>query len=495
MNKTTAQPAIHIPVKPLRSYQRGLFQAWKQGIRKYIMVLPRRAGKDYTCLSFVAMRALQRVGYYFYMFPTLAHARKALWRNIDASGKPYIDAIPSSLIAAINQTEMSITLRNGSIIQCIGSDNIDRIVGVAGQGFVLSEAALHDPRSVDLIRPILTENPNCFLMLNGTPRGRHSWFYRTFEYAKTDKANWYAAYETADSIFRDAPGENGSPVLPREAIEQAIKEGMDPVRARTEFYCDWSSELSGAYYGDLMEQAETEGRITDVPWNPQLPCISSWDLGLRDSMCILFAQWDGQFLNIIDAVEDKTGKGLEYWIHEVKQVRRYNYSLHIAPHDIKVRELRDGKSRLEIARNLGIDFQVAPNLPIQDGISYVRGTLPRIRFDRTRCAGLVSALNNYCREWNEDREVFADKPLHNSASHYSDSLRYLCLAYDLADPGRWKEYPDAAGTHTSVWDNSEPSDGERRNAVGGFISQEREFSLEPVENINPATARVQRWYR
>jgi hypothetical protein len=443
MNKS-----IHIPVKPLRSYQRGLFEAYKAGKRRFMMVLPRRSGKDFAALSFVAMRALKKRGAYFYCLPTQAHSRKSVWRNIDAQGRSYLDAIPPELIADMNQTEI-----------------------------VLSEGALHQSRSVDLIRPILTANPDAWMLINGTPRGKFSWFYRLFDYAKTDPAVWYVAYETADTIFKDGKGEDGSRVLTKEAIEQDIREGMSPDRVRSEYFCDWSSELSGAYYGDLMEAMEADERITDVPWNPHSPVITAWDLGVRDAMSTIFAQWDGTCLNVIDAMEDRQGRGLESAIHEVKEARRYNYSLHIAPHDIKVREQRDGKSRLEVSREFGIDFTVAPNLPIQDGISFVRGMLPRVRIDR-KCKGLIEALSNYSREWNDEREVYSNKPLHDSCSHYADAFRYLCLAYDQADPNRWNP-TTCSGMDEPIF--GDPNDDEpRRNPLGGFISSNKSYSVEPV---------------
>ena len=48
--------------------------------------------------------------------------------------------------------------------------------------------------------------------------------------------------------------------------------------------------------------------------------------------------------------------------------REYLYDSHYAPHDIEVRELGSGKSRREIAWDLGINFRVVPKLPIDDGI-------------------------------------------------------------------------------------------------------------------------------
>ena len=54
-------------------------------------------------------------------------------------------------------------------------------------------------------------------------------------------------------------------------------------------------------------------------------------------------------------------------------------------HDIAVRELGSGKSRLETARTMGIVFQVAPNVSIDDGIQAARAIMPRCWFNQDHC--------------------------------------------------------------------------------------------------------------
>ena len=59
--------------------------------------------------------------------------------------------------------------------------------------------------------------------------------------------------------------------------------------------------------------------------------------------------------------------------------RGFCYGRHLAPHDIRVRELGTGQSRLESAARLGIRFDIAPSLPLADGIDAVRRALPLVR--------------------------------------------------------------------------------------------------------------------
>ncbi len=61
-----------------------------------------------------------------------------------------------------------------------------------------------------------------------------------------------------------------------------------------------------------------------------------------------------------------------------------------------------------------------------DAIECVRTTLPRIYIDSVRCSKLINALRNYRKEYDSERKVYNNKPLHDINSHYADSLRHFC---------------------------------------------------------------------
>jgi hypothetical protein len=86
-----------------------------------------------------------------------------------------------------------------------------------------------------------------------------------------------------------------------------------------------------------------------------------------------------------------------------------------------------GKSRLEVARELGIRFRVAANLRIDDGIEAVRTTLPKCYFDEKKCSHLIEALRQYRKDFDEKHKVFRDRPLHDWTSHPADAMRYLAV--------------------------------------------------------------------
>jgi len=196
---------------------------------------------------------------------------------------------------------------------------------------------------------------------------------------------------------------------------------------------------SGSYYGKLLQAAEAADRITRVPVEPSLLVNTAWDLGVADSTAI----WFFQFLPVGHAGEwrfvdyyEASGESLAHYA-QILTAKGYRYGVHIAPHDIAVRELGSGKSRLETAAQLGINFRVCPQQPVSDGIEAVRQVLPVAWFDREKCKTGLQCLWGYQREWDDVMGCFKDKPRHDWTSHGADAMRYAAVGYyrsvDLSD--------------------------------------------------------------
>ena len=74
----------------------------------------------------------------------------------------------------------------------------------------------------------------------------------------------------------------------------------------------------------LIETARKEGRIGKVPYEPQLPVLTAWDLGVGDSTAIWFLQQSGREVRAIDYYE-ADGEGLAHYA-KVLQDRGYVYA-------------------------------------------------------------------------------------------------------------------------------------------------------------------------
>ena len=192
----------------------------------------------------------------------------------------------------------------------------------------------------------------------------------------------------------------------------------------------------GAYYNLEMRDARVEGRIGVVKYEPRLPVVTAWDLGIGDSTAIVFAQFHGAETRIIDFYEN-SGVGLDHYAR-VLQDKGYRYDQHILPHDVRVKELGSGKSRYETLQSLGINpITIAPQLQVDDGIQAVRSMLPSCWFDAENCDHLVEALRAYHREYDDQRLTWKGRPEHDWSSHPADAFRYLAVGY--RERGSWKE--------------------------------------------------------
>jgi phage terminase large subunit len=184
----------------------------------------------------------------------------------------------------------------------------------------------------------------------------------------------------------------------------------------------------GAYYSAELRRARDEDRITKVRYDRASGVITSWDLGIGDSTSIVFAQFIGTEIHIIDFYE-ASGAGLEHYV-KVLQDKGYVYDQHVLPHDVRVRELGTGKSRIEMLEELGIhNIEIAPQLLIDDGIQQVRTMLDKCYFDEEACEKLIDSLQAYTRAWDDNGKTWRMRPKHDWSSHACDAMRYLAIGY------------------------------------------------------------------
>ena len=405
-----------------RPYQIPILKAIDAGVNRLVWVSHRRSGKDKTCVNLVAKKMLERVGTYYYIFPTYNQGRKILWDGIDKDGNKFMAHFPTELIdGKPNDADMKLKFKNGSLFQVIGSDNVDSIVGTNPVGVVFSEYSLQDPTAWGFVRPILAENGGWAIFVF-TPRGENHG-YQIFELAKANPKDWFCRIDRASETKVIS-----QMILDQERSEIVRLYGNEALYLQ-EYECDFTVPIAGAYYAELIARAYREGRVGHVPHEEALTVDTWWDLGINDRMSIWFSQSVGQEIRIIDYMEG-SGEGLAHYIQKIK-AKPYVYGRHTAPHDIEVRELTNGKSRRDTAMGLGIDFNVAPKLPIHDGIDAVRTLFGRFWFDSEKCREGMNALKNYRKQYDEKRKTFNNHPYHDWSSNGADAFRTLATALEM----------------------------------------------------------------
>ncbi len=303
-----------------------------------------------------------------------------------------------------------------------GADNPDALRGIYLDGVVLDEYADMDPRVwSEIIRPALADRQGWAVFI-GTPKGRNA-FYELWRRSQSE-AGWFSLMLRASETNLI---EDGELALARRDLTQE--------QYAQEFECSFEAAIVGAYYGQLMAEAERDKRIAGVPCEPTAQVWTSWDLGIRDATAIWFAQIVGREVRIIDYYE-ASGVDLSHYVRHIVS-RPYIYAGHIVPHDAKAKELGTGKSRLEVLESLGLkNITIAPFHRIEDGINAVRVLIPKCWLDATKCARGVDALKLY-RSTVDDkmhdpagRPVLKPQPVHDWTSHAADSFRYLAMTLD-----------------------------------------------------------------
>jgi hypothetical protein len=408
---------------------RMLQQQLHKRLRRFnVLVAHRRFGKTVFCINETidqALRCEKPQPRYAYIAPLYKQAKSVAWDYL----KQYTRPIPGT---KFNEAELRADLPNGARIQLFGADNPDALRGIYLDGVVLDEYAQMNARLwPQVVRPALSDRLGWAVFI-GTPMG-HNAFYELYRDANAD--NWFKAMHKAS--------ETG--IVHREELEAARRD-MSPEEYDQEFECSWQAAIRGAYYGKLIAEIEDKGQIGNVAYDSTLKVETWWDLGVGDSTVIWFVQRAGSEIHVIDYYE-MTGEGLPHYA-KVLQDRGYIYGRHIAPHDIKVRELGSGKSRLEIGQSLGIKFDIAPKQSVDDGISAVRSMIPKCWFDRDKCKQGLEALRQYRADYDDRLRTFRTKPLHDWTSHAADAFRYGAVAIPETDYSTDEAddyYPSASG--------------------------------------------------
>jgi len=415
-----------------RDYQEPIWSFMMQdklGLRASL-VWHRRGGKDLTSINLCACKAFQRVGTYWHVLPTYKQGRAIVWDGMDGKGRPFLDAFPSEIVTHKNNVEMQVTLANGSKYRVVGSDNIDTLVGTNPVGVIFSEYSLQDPHAWDYIRPILAENGG-WAMFIFTPRGRNHG-YKLHEMAKSNP-NWFSSTLSVTDTG----------AVTQDTIDDERASGMAEELIQQEYFCSFEAPLVGAYYATQMEHAIRENRITKVPWDPLLPTHTFWDIGISDHTTVWFMQEYGMEYRFIDYYAN-SGEGLTHYVKMLRE-KPYHYGKNYGPHDLKVRELSTGKTRLQAAKDMGLNFTVVAKHEVADGIEAVRNIMPQCWFDSEKCASGIEALKSYRKEWNDVMKCYSSTPLHDWASHPADGFRMFgWTAKDRARTRKGEQRPDTA---------------------------------------------------
>lgn len=157
----------------------------------------RRFGKSIMAANELLKRALAKKGRYWVVAPTYRQVKAIYWGGLIS------EYYPRQVISKKNESDLSIHLKNGSIIEFKGADNPDSLRGVKLNGVIMDEYAFTKPFVwEEIIQPMIRETEGWGVFIS-TPRGFNH-FYDMCEFAKKDPEWEYFHFTAYDNPYFSA---------------------------------------------------------------------------------------------------------------------------------------------------------------------------------------------------------------------------------------------------------------------------------------------------
>ena len=382
-----------------------------------VVVAGRRFGKTYLSTTELLRSAVKgRKKNVWYVAPTYKAAKDIAWDMLK-------EQVPKSWIKKVNESDLSMRLKNGSIISLRGAEKPDNLRGRALDFVVLDEFADMKPETwSEVIRPSLSDRQGKALFI-GTPKGRNHFYDLWAE----DEDDW------ASFQYTTLEGEN---VEPSEV--EAAKRDLDERTFKQEYEAAFVNYSGIIYYNfDRLESVKTsaeEGNVLHV----------GMDFNL-DPMSAVVATREGNSLHVTDEIVIY-GSNTDEMVDELK-VRYPDKKLVIYP-DPASRQRKTsagGRTDLSILQNAGFAVKVRErHTSVRDRINAVNARLKttddaRHLFINPKCKQVIKSLE---RQTYKEGTSQPDKD--SGFDHMNDALGYLVdylypikRKHDIPQQTRW----------------------------------------------------------
>ena len=154
-----------------------------------VVVAGRRSGKTYLSIRQICYHARLPNQNIFYITSSYRQAKMIAWKLLKEK------LLDLRWVNKINESELTITLKNNSTISLKGSENISALRGVSLSYAVIDEAAdVDEDLFPEIIRPALADQQGGCLFIT-TPKGKSNWVYEAYRMEK-DAPDYWKSFTT-----------------------------------------------------------------------------------------------------------------------------------------------------------------------------------------------------------------------------------------------------------------------------------------------------------
>ena len=366
-----------------------------------VLVSGRRFGKTFLAINELARFARFPNKKVWYVAPTYRQAKGICWSDLVERLKYH------NWISEVNNSDLTVILRNNSKISLRGADNEQSLRGVGLDFLCMDEFADISPSAwFEVLRPTLSDTQGHALFC-GTPRGFGNWAYDMYVKGTNDKEWESFKYTTLE-------GEQ----VPDEEISQA-KDDLDERTFQQEYMASFVN-----YAGMIYYNFDRKKNIIDS-FNRNYETLH---IGLDfnvDPMCAVVSVIENDRIFVIDEIQIWSSNTNEM-VEEIK--RRYEKRVIVYP-DPSARQRKTsagGMTDLAILKNAGLEVCCRNSAPfVRDRINSVNAKLKNAKgihslFIVNSCKNVIKSIE---RQIYKEGTHVPDKD--SGYDHFNDALGYM----------------------------------------------------------------------
>ena len=368
-----------------------------------VVVAGRRWGKTYLAIREVAKIAREPNRRVFMVYPTYRQAKQVIWDPL----KYRLQDL--NWIQRVNESDLSITLINGSKISLRGADNPDSLRGVGIHGLIMDEFAMIDEKAwTEVLRPTLSDTAGTALFIS-TPMGTSNWAYDLYNKGLDPSEEAWASFQ-----YTTLDGGN----VTEAEIEQA-KQDLDERTFRQEYLATFESYQNRIWYNFNRAQ-------NCATWTRPIPKILHIGLDFNVAMmsATVFAQ-ESNTAYVIDEIALYSSNTQEVVAEIRDRYPTQKIFVYPDPAGSARKTSSAGETDHTILANAGFVVK-APRAhnPVRDGINAVNSKL------RSASGAVTLYVDPKCKRVIESLEKHTYKAGTNQPDkdsgydHFSDSIRY-----------------------------------------------------------------------
>jgi hypothetical protein len=367
-----------------------------------VVVAGRRWGKTFLAMTEIAKVARFPEKNVYVIYPSYKQAKKVMWKPLKKK------MVSINWVSKVNETELTLELKNGSVITLVGADNFDSLRGVGLDAAILDEFQLLDKEAwTEVIRPALSDKQGTALFI-GTPNGVGSFAHELYNKGKMKEKGWESF------TFTTIEGGN----VTAEEIEQA-RSDLDVKTFKAEYEASFESLTNACFYA-FDRELNVKEFTESIPHNLHIGI--DFNVGV---LAVSIFSISGNRIHLFDEIA-LTSTNTDEAVDEIKT--RYpdkQIIVYPDPAGNQRKTSASGKTDITILRNAGFTVKVPhSHNPVRDGINAVNSKLCNSKGERSffvdpKCKQSINSLTRY--SYKEGSSV-PDKDGVND--HFADSMRY-----------------------------------------------------------------------